>query len=190
MPDDIILVKKGAAITVYTNCGDHKLSWTSSELEQRNKKIDVDLCALTGINGSPTTETLDMFDKMKVRLTCPKTIYNYRGHFNQAVADMYEDSIERARKECESLPRIKLLGDAQFDSPGLGAANCTYLVVSSQTEKVVHSKVYTKEMAKSSGQMEEAAASQCLDEMNLTNFLFSKTKKRFLQLMDHSLFEE
>ena len=181
MPDDIILVKKGAAITVYTNCGDHKLSWTSSELEQRNKKIskiDVELCALTGINGSPTTETLDMFDKMKVRLTSPKTIYNYRGHFNQAVADMYEDSIERARKECESLPRIKLLGDAQFDSPGLGAANCTYLVVSSQTEKVVHSKVYTKEMAKSSGQMEEAAASQCLDEMNLTNFLFSKNKKK------------
>ena len=75
----------------------------------------------------------------------------------------YDDILSLAREECKLLKDVKLLGDGQFSKVGWSARYCTYYMVESTTRKILDQQVFTREMARSSSDMEQLAASKSFD---------------------------
>ena len=107
-----------------------------------------------------------LLDLLKIKHVARSSVYNLRPIFHGKVFEMYTKSIGEAREEVAKLGEAKLLGDAQFESPGFTAGKATYVMADSSTKKVIGTTVFTKEMSSSSSAMEVDAAEYLLDELD------------------------
>ena len=165
---DLRVVQKGGALKIISNCGDHIMEWVSSSLESKNllvSKIDIALSVLTGICGASTKQVLDIFKKLNVRLAGYAKTYRLRGHFNHNVLKAYNSSIQNARSQVGVLKEARLCGDGKWDSMGFAAKHMTYFMIESQIGKIVDCMVFSKEMARSSSEMEPLACSEIFDRL-------------------------
>ena len=109
---------------------------------------------------------VDIFAKLKIRTATTKYIYSVRPVFNSVVKKKYDQVIADARSECNMMQEVKLLGDGQFSKVGWSARFCTYYMVEAHTHKILDQLVFTREMAKSSSDMEQMAASKSFDTLD------------------------
>ncbi|XP_077549571.1 uncharacterized protein LOC144162784 isoform X1 [Haemaphysalis longicornis] len=141
----------GSMVRVNSKCPDPTCpgtTWQSQPLLGDKAAGNVLLAAAILFSGCPVAASLRALQSIKIQTITERTYFNYqRGYLLPAVKKLYQEQQDQLVRRVAGTA-VDLAGDGRCDSPGYSAKYCTYSLLCTQLNRIIHcEQIRVKESA-------------------------------------------